>query len=46
MIINSRALAILVILLMAGGLVACGRKGALELPPQSAVILSGAPISS
>ena len=46
MIINSRALAILIILLMAGGLVACGRKGSLELPPQSAVTLPGAPVIS
>ena len=36
---------ILIILLIAGGLTACGRKGALE-PPQSAVTTPGAfPIS-
>ena len=43
---NRRGLTLLIILLMAGGLVACGRKGALQPPPQSAVTIPGAPLSS
>ncbi len=39
-----RSLTILIILLMAGSLAACGRKNALEPPPQSAVTIPGAPI--
>ncbi len=46
MTLKSRALTILIILLMAGSLAACGRKNALEPPPQSAVTLPGAPISA
>ena len=36
-----RVTTILMILLMAGGLVACGRKNALEPPPQSAITIPG-----
>ena len=45
MTLRSRTLVIVIVLLMAGGLTACGRKGALEAP-QSAVILPGAPLNS
>ncbi len=41
-----RGITILIILLMAGSLAACGRKNALEPPPQSAVTLPEAPISA
>jgi predicted small lipoprotein YifL len=44
MTLRSRALMIVIVLLMAGGLTACGRKGALE-PPQNAVTIPGAPMS-
>ncbi len=37
MTLKSRGLTILIILLMAGSLAACGRKGALEAPSQSAI---------
>ena len=40
-----RCLTLLIILLMAGSLAACGRKGALQPPPQSAISLPGAPLS-
>ncbi|MCZ6483809.1 MAG: lipoprotein [Alphaproteobacteria bacterium] len=46
MILKSRCLTLLIILLMVGGLAACGRKGALEAPPQSAIITPGAAIST
>ncbi len=46
MTLKSRGLTILIILLMAGGLAACGRKGALEAPPQSAITTPGAAIST
>ena len=45
MTLRSRALMIVIVLLMAGGLTACGRKGALQPPPQSAVSLPGALLS-
>ncbi len=41
-----RALTLLIILLMAGGLVSCGRKGALEPPPRSAIAIPGAPLAA
>ena len=41
MTLKSRALTILIILLMAGGLAACGRKGALQAPPLSAITTPG-----
>ena len=37
-----RGITILIILLMAGSLAACGRKNALEPPPVSAVAMPGA----
>ena len=43
---NRRGLTLLIVLLMAGSLMACGRKGALQPPPQSAISLPGAPLSS
>ncbi len=43
---KSRGLTILIILLMAGGLAACGRKGALEPPPQSNLTIEQAPLSA
>ncbi len=41
-----RTMTILMILLMAGSLAACGRKNALEPPPQSAVTIPGTPQSA
>ena len=41
-----RGITILIILLMAGSLAACGRKNALEPPPQSAAAIPGAPQSA
>ena len=46
MMLKSRALTLLIILLIAGSLAACGRKGALEAPPQSAIASPGASIST
>ncbi len=41
-----RGLTLLIILLMAGSLVACGRKGAREAPPQSSLAIERAPLST
>ncbi len=46
MTLKSRALTILIILLMAGALAACGRKGALEAPPQSSLAIERAPLNT
>ena len=46
MTLKSRGLTILIILLMAGALAACGRKGALEPPPQSSLAIEPAPLGA
>ena len=46
MTLKSRGLTILIILLMAGSLAACGRKGALEAPLQSAITTLGTTIGT
>ena len=46
MTLKLRGLTILIILLMAGSLTACGRKGAFEVPPQSAIATSGGAIGT
>ncbi len=46
MTLKLRGLTILIILLMAGSLAACGRKGALEAPPQSAITTDGGAIGT
>ncbi len=46
MTLRSRTLVIVIVLLMAGGLTACGRKGALEAPPQSAITTDGGAIGT
>ena len=46
MTLKLRGLTILIILLMAASLAACGRKGGLEAPPQSAIATDRGVIST